>query len=401
MTQSSENQSGKPTSNESTKDASQPSQDQDWTKGFKERFQTIGSASLAWHPLLVQAFPSQGKLVVHTRDWSLQEKLPRATVTQTIKRICEAAGMHLAAHREAGPLTENDRRNHTTRFWHVCYVSARGCVVARGATRHSTEVDATTFDVGLIDELSSALREIDLPYHEEEKPGLDYLAAGATGIMLVHQASLAHALERSNYDEKTLAFYDKIVNELPGGTKGRLAIITGCPGGGKTHIIKGLLADLAPTSRVIYIPPALIPLVGRPELMPVLIAHHQQHKKPLVLILEDADEVLMPRGADNMSGISTLLNITDGVQSDQADVRVIATSNAKREKMDKAIGRKGRFFGHLDVGKRKPAHARAIFERVHPGKEYPFKANQELHLGEIYAGELDEDTDDRRPTGFN
>jgi len=226
------------------------------------------------------------------------------------------------------------------------------------------------------------------------------LAAGPQGIGLVHQPSLGRPLERGNYEPKTLAFYDRLVADLPTGNAGRLAIMTGDAGTGKTSIIKALLTDLADKCSMIYVPAALIPAIGRPELMPVLIEHHKKEDKPLVLILEDADEVLLPRGADNMSGISTLLNLTDGLQSDQASVRVVATSNARREKMDGAVGRRGRFFGHLEVPKRSPEHAREIFARVHPGKEYPFPSNLSVHLGEIYTGQLDEDTKGGRSTGF-
>lgn len=371
-----------------------------WNEDFKERFQTIGSASLAWHPMLVRAFPSQGKLVVHTRDWSVSEKVDRAELEERVRSICAGHGMHKTANRISGDVTEQDIRAKNIRFWHFCFAGEIGCVVARGAKGYPTELDGTVFDQAILDAVGKALVEMDAGHHEPETAGMEYLSAGPGGIELVHQSSLGTKLERANYDEASLAFYDRVVSELPGGKNGRLAIMTGTPGGGKTNIVKGWLTDLAATCQMVYVPAALIPAVGRPELMPVLIAHHQKHKKPVVLILEDADEVLLPRGADNMSGISTLLNLTDGLQSDQANVRVIATSNARREKMDLAVGRQGRFFGHLDVKKRKPEHAMAIWERIRPGELYPFPATAELHLGEIYTGKMDEESAGSRTTGF-
>lgn len=372
-----------------------------WVNDFKERFQTIGSASLAWHPMLVKAFPSKGAVVVHTRDWTVNQVVPAKDVHEQVRRICESHGMHLAAHRHPGGITEQDRRSKSTRFWHFCYVGDKGCVVGRGASGYPSEVDGTVFDEDILNAIGEALIALDTPTHKEETAGMYYLAAGPQGIGLVHQPSLAKPLERGNYEEKTLEFYDRLVAELPKGDRGRLAIMTGDAGTGKTSIIKALLTDLASKCSMVYVPAALIPAIGRPELMPVLIEHHAKEKKPVLLILEDADEVLLPRGADNMSGISTLLNLTDGLQSDQADVRIVATSNARREKMDAAVGRRGRFFGHLDVPKRTPEHAQRIFARLYPEKPYPFPANLSVHLGEIYTGELDEDTSGRRRTGFS
>jgi len=80
-----------------------------------------------------------------------------------------------------------------------------------------------------------------------------------------------------------------------------------------------------------------------------LVREQINDPRPLVLVLEDADDCLTARAGDNMSNISAVLNLADGIMSDTLDIRMVATTNAKRVELDKALERNGRIGAYLKV----------------------------------------------------
>ena len=65
--------------------------------------------------------------------------------------------------------------------------------------------------------------------------------------------------------------------------------------------------------------------------------------KNSILIIEDAERVISDREINGSSpGVSNILNLTDGILGDCLSIQIVATFNMKKEKIDKALLRKGR-----------------------------------------------------------
>jgi len=78
--------------------------------------------------------------------------------------------------------------------------------------------------------------------------------------------------------------------------------------------------------------------LSEPSIIPFLMEH-----KNSILIIEDAEKVISDREINGSSaGVSNILNITDGILGDCLNIQIVATFNMKKEKIDKALLRKGR-----------------------------------------------------------
>jgi len=209
-------------------------------------------------------------------------------------------------------------------------------------------------------------------------------------------------LERGNYEEEVLSGYDRVVKDLKSKKPaGRIAIFSGIQGGGKTHLIKGLL-DEVDTGSFVIVPANLVVELAQPSMIPAMMRLHQQHgSQHIVFLVEDADEVLAPRMGDNMSSVSVMLNLGDGILGQILDIRLVCTTNAKHQEIDVAIKRPGRLSAMVHVRELSEEKSTEILRRL-TGKE-DAQCDGDCTLAEVYSlaradGWVAPDTD--RKVGF-
>lgn len=222
--------------------------------------------------------------------------------------------------------------------------------------------------------------------HDNPKEGFVYaLVKGAMGgYGLTRVGAAGTPLERGNYDPKVLADYDHVVADLKAESPcGRLTIMAGEPGTGKTYLVRSLLSDI-PKAAFVIVPPHMVRELGSPELLPALAgARHDGLSGPMALIIEDADKVLVNREAGDMAAISSLLNLGDGILGSVLDVRIIATTNAGTLEMDVATRRKGRLCRKIDVGAVQADQASTILKRLLP--ETSIRCAKSVTLADVYG----------------
>jgi len=189
-----------------------------------------------------------------------------------------------------------------------------------------------------------------------------------------------------NYTSDVLEQFDLALADLQSEDPiGRMLILEGPPGTGKTMLTRAIIG-LTQNSKHYVIPPDLIPQLGSPAFVPLLVNMAGEKKgksHPSIFFLEDADNCLAPRMGDNMSYISALLNLTDGIIGRMIDIRFVVTTNAKRAEMDDAILRPGRLSQYIKIGYVPGDQASRIYSRLTNGKEKKYR--DEMTLAEIYA----------------
>lgn len=209
------------------------------------------------------------------------------------------------------------------------------------------------------------LAENSLPY-TEPSGSVHMLMTEGNGISFqTLPNNITTTLTRDNYTEEVLSGFDRVVADLSSDTpKGRIGIFDGLPGCGKTWLLRGLLTSVKNTAFV-FISPRDITALTEPSVLSALINFSiKQDGKSITFLVEDADECLAPRGADNMSAISAVLNLGDGILGQLLDIRLILTTNAKRHDFDAAITRPGRLSACVKVDKLPAEQCNAIYHRI-------------------------------------
>lgn len=213
---------------------------------------------------------------------------------------------------------------------------------------------------------------------------------------------ITNKFEPGNYTEEVMSGYNKVLTDIQSKSpSGRIGIFDGPPGTGKTHLLRGMLTT-AKANFVFIAPSDLVSMTGA-AILPALIqfTKNKESTGPVVFVIEDADECIAPRAGDNMSSISSVLNLGDGILGQILDIRMVMTTNAKRQEFDAAIVRPGRLSACVRVGKLPVEQAGDIYKRL-TGKEMNYSA--EKTIAEVYQDAFNSDfesPDLKTKIGFN
>lgn len=127
-----------------------------------------------------------------------------------------------------------------------------------------------------------------------------------------------------------------------------LTILTGPPGTGKTTLLRSLAQWLASTHVFYFMSASRFATIEAGEFVRFWTRHNWKMRK--ILILEDAESVLLRRDGDNREKVATLLNLTDGMLGDALGLHVICTLNSGLNDLDPALLRPGRLVANREFG---------------------------------------------------
>jgi len=132
-----------------------------------------------------------------------------------------------------------------------------------------------------------------------------------------------------------------------------IILLHGLPGTGKTTYLRYLIGKIK--KRILFLSPSIAGNLMNPEFIDLLMDNPNT-----ILIVEDAEQILMDRKFTNDSSVSGLLNISDGLLADFLNIQLICTFNSPLTLIDKALLRKGRLIANYEFGKLSIAKAQRL-----------------------------------------
>jgi hypothetical protein len=152
-------------------------------------------------------------------------------------------------------------------------------------------------------------------------------------------------LDLNLYYDDSFADVDRTIMQRLNRKKDKGIVLLHClPGTGKTTYLRNLVGRIR--KRVLFLSPGVACNLMDPEFIDLLIDNADT-----VLIIEDAERIIMDRWAHGSSAVSALLNISDGLLADFLNVQMICTFNSPLTTVDSALMRKGRLIARYEFGK--------------------------------------------------
>lgn len=146
------------------------------------------------------------------------------------------------------------------------------------------------------------------------------------------------------YEDDFKAVNDTILKRLNNDKDKGIVLLHGLPGTGKTTYLRYLIGKIK--KRVLFVSPNVAGDITNPDFIQLLVSNPNS-----VLIIEDAENVIMDRKLNNNASVSNLLNISDGLLADFLNVQLICTFNSPVAMVDSALMRKGRLIAKYEFGK--------------------------------------------------
>lgn len=138
-----------------------------------------------------------------------------------------------------------------------------------------------------------------------------------------------------HYNDDFKEVHLSIIKNLKKQKSQGLYLFHGLPGTGKSTYIKHLIHQQ--NKQVIFLSPKLASNLDDLGLTEFLLDNQN-----CILVIEDAEELILSRDNHHNSKLSFLLNLTDGLLGESLGIQIIATFNTDLKNIDKALLRKGR-----------------------------------------------------------
>jgi len=189
---------------------------------------------------------------------------------------------------------------------------------------------------------------------KEEDFEINIITQNSNGLDLKQLEIKPTALDIGLYYNDDFKAVDEVIKtRLAKENDKGIILLHGLPGTGKTTYLRHLIGSIK--KRVLFVSPSVAGNLMNPEFIDLLIDNPNA-----VVVIEDAENIIMDRKYSPNSSVSNLLNISDGLLSDCLNVQIICTFNSDLNLVDSALMRKGRLIAKYEFGKLGAAKAQQL-----------------------------------------
>lgn len=253
--------------------------------------------------------------------------------------------------------------------------------------------DATILHSGKNDEVVKQIKDnlVGKKRREKRKPlEINLVTRSSHGMTLKQMEVKRTRLDIDSHYEDNFKDIDQLIQKRLNKKNDKgIVLLHGTPGTGKTTYLRYLIGKIK--KRVLFLSPEVAANITNPDLIQLLIDNPES-----VLIIEDAENVIMQRHAGHDSGVSNLLNISDGLLSDFLNIQLICTFNSSVSTVDQALMRKGRLIAKYEFNRLSVAKAQALSNKL----GYETTISKPMSLAEIFNQTEVEQAPERQLIGF-
>lgn len=195
-----------------------------------------------------------------------------------------------------------------------------------------------------------------------------------------------------HYNDDFMPIAQNIETFLTSDNSSGLVILHGKQGTGKTSYIRYLLNQ--GKKKMLYMSGDLVEKLSDPSFISFI-----RRQNDSIFIVEDCEELLATRNGSNRmnSGLINILNISDGLLSDELCIKFICTFNAPLKDIDEALLRKGRLVARYEFSDLAVEKVNKLIKEE--GLDIP-EQNKPMSLAELYNYEGKDFTLGRKKVGF-
>lgn len=195
-----------------------------------------------------------------------------------------------------------------------------------------------------------------------------------------------------HYNDNFKVVHELVLKTLKMKMQKGLFLFHGLPGTGKSTYIKHLIQQQK--KKVIFLSPKMAENLDSANFTEFLIDNENS-----ILIIEDAEELIVSRENNQNSHLSFLLNLTDGILADSLGIQIIATFNTDIQNIDKALLRKGRLTAIYEFKELEFQKVNALFKHLNIENQ---EVSKPMTLADIFNIEADNfvENKEKKKIGF-
>ncbi len=198
----------------------------------------------------------------------------------------------------------------------------------------------------LLAELTAVLGDVPKPeepsFYMLRRDGEDIMAEAITNV----PDALSDEFVRLAYGDDTTAWVDAFAQRTRSRTGG-LTILEGPPGTGKTSLVSELIRQLRETHLFYVLPVCNDGSLTSPDWVSFWQGQNRIHSdRTKVVVMEDAERILLGRSSSERDAVASVLNIADGLLGRMLKLHLLCSVNARLDALDPAIQRPGRLMNY-------------------------------------------------------